>query len=116
MGSLFLLVISGWQHASGLLPFVMVLFGLAAGVGTNSALTLMLDLTLPAMAGTFVGVWGMTQALSRGFGKVISGGLLDLGRQLLPDAGPMAGYGLVFTIEILVMAGALIVLNQLSVD
>ena len=27
----------------------------------------------------------------------------------------MAGYGLVFMIEILVMAGALIVLNQLSV-
>jgi BCD family chlorophyll transporter-like MFS transporter len=27
----------------------------------------------------------------------------------------MAGYGLVFSIEILVMAGALIVLNQLSV-
>ena len=116
MGSLFLLVISGWQHASGRLPFVMVLFGLAAGVGTNSALTLMLDLTLPAMAGTFVGVWGLAQALSRGFGKVIGGGLLDLGRQLLPNAGPMEGYGLVFTIEILVMAGALIVLNQLSVD
>jgi BCD family chlorophyll transporter-like MFS transporter len=27
----------------------------------------------------------------------------------------MAGYGLVFSIEILIMAGALIVLNQLSV-
>ena len=48
-------------------------------------------------------------------GKVVGGGLLDLGRQLLPNAGPMAGYGLVFSIEILVMAGALIVLNQLSV-
>ena len=115
MGSLFLLVVSGWQQASGLLPVVMVLFGLAAGVGTNSALTLMLDLTLPEMAGTFVGIWGLAQALSRGFGKVVGGGLLDLGRQLLPNAGPMAGYGLVFTIEILVMAGALIVLNQLSV-
>ena len=66
----------------------MVLFGLAAGVGTNSALTLMLDLTLPAMAGTFVGIWGLAQALSRGFGKVVGGGLLDLGRQLLPNAGP----------------------------
>jgi BCD family chlorophyll transporter-like MFS transporter len=115
MGSLFLLVISGWQQASGLLPLVMVLFGLAAGVGTNSALTLMLDLTLPAMAGTFVGIWGLAQALSRGLGKVVGGGLLDLGRQLLPGAGPMAGYGLVFSIEILIMAGALIVLNQLSV-
>jgi BCD family chlorophyll transporter-like MFS transporter len=115
MGSLFLLVISGWQQASGLLPLVMVLFGLAAGVGTNSALTLMLDLTLPAMAGTFVGIWGLAQALSRGLGKVVGGGLLDLGRQLLPGAGPMGGYGLVFSIEILIMAGALIVLNQLSV-
>ncbi len=79
MGSLFLLVISGWQQASGLLPVVMVLFGLAAGIGTNSALTLMLDLTLPEMAGTFVGIWGLAQALSRGLGKVVGGGLLDLG-------------------------------------
>jgi BCD family chlorophyll transporter-like MFS transporter len=74
MGSLFLLVISGWQQASGLLPVVMVLFGLAAGIGTNSALTLMLDLTLPEMAGTFVGIWGLAQALSRGLGKVVGGG------------------------------------------
>ena len=75
----------------------------------------MLDLTLPAMAGTFVGIWGLAQALARGVGKVVGGGLLDLGRLLLPNAGPMAGYGLVFSIEILIMAGALIVLNQLSV-
>ncbi len=116
MGSLLLLLISGWRQVSGFLPVVMLIFGLAAGISSNSALTLMLDLTLPEMAGTFVGIWGLAQALSRGFGKVIGGGLLDLGRHVLPNAGPMAGYALVFSIEIIVMACALIVLNQLSIN
>ena len=116
MGSFLLLLISGWQQSSGLLPMVMLIFGLAAGISTNSALTLMLDLTLPAMAGTFVGVWGLAQALSRGFGKIAGGGLLDLGRQLIPNGGPMAGYGLVFSIEIIVIACSLVVLNQLSIS
>ena len=36
----------------------------AAGIATNSILCLMLDLTLPEAAGTFVGVWGLAQATS----------------------------------------------------
>ena len=33
-----------------------LLFGYAAGVSTNASLTLMLGLTPPALAGTFIGV------------------------------------------------------------
>jgi BCD family chlorophyll transporter-like MFS transporter len=113
--SLSLLVITGWLQAMRFLPAVMVLFGLAAGIGTNSALTLMLDLTLPAMAGTFVGIWGLAQALSRAVGKVGGGGLLDLGRRLFPDQGPFSCFALVFGVEIAVMIGAVLVLNRLSV-
>ena len=40
-------------------------------------------LTLPQATGTFVGVWGLAQAMSRAMGKLIGGGLYDLGR-LLP--------------------------------
>jgi len=113
--SLGLLLLAGWLEAIQLLPPVMVLFGLAAGIGTNSALTLMLDLTLPAMAGTFVGIWGLAQALSRALGKIGGGGLLDLGRHLFPEAGPFSGFAMVFVVEILVMIGAALVLNQLSI-
>ena len=43
-------------NANGLYG-VLVIFGLAAGFAANSALSLMLDLTLPEVAGTFVGLW-----------------------------------------------------------
>ena len=50
----------------------------------------MLDLTLPEVAGTFVGVWGLAQALSRALGKVLGGGLLS-GSLILLGGNPGVG-------------------------
>lgn len=124
--SLLLLVLVGPTGRVPLLQLVMLLFGLAAGIGTNSALVLMLDLTLPEAAGTFVGVWGLAQALSRALGKVLGGGLLDLGRWLqqvtglgaaLPS-GPLAdaylAYALVLSVEALVALAALWMLGRVN--
>ena len=118
VASLVLLLLAGTTARVPVLQSVMLLFGLAAGIGTNSALVLMLDLTLPQAAGTFVGVWGLAQALSRALGKVAGGGLLDLGRALqqglnLGD-GPFPAYALVLAVEILVAAAALLVLARLN--
>ena len=82
LASLLLLVLVGLCGRVSALQLVMALFGLAAGIATNSALVLMLDLTLPQAAGTFVGVWGLAQALSRAMGKLFGGALLDLGQGL----------------------------------
>ncbi len=118
--TLLLLLLSGFTASVPLLRCVMLLFGLAAGIGTNSALCLMLDLTLPQVAGTFVGVWGLAQALSRALGKVLGGALLDLGRtlsQAIPLAGwqgPLAAYGLVLGVEILMALAALFLLERLN--
>ncbi len=118
IASLALLLLSGVTGEVSVLRVVMVLFGLAAGVGTNSALVLMLDLTLPEAAGTFVGVWGLAQALSRALGKVFGGGLLDLGRflqlQLTGGTDPFPAYALVLTVELLVAAAALVLLNRVN--
>ena len=111
---LLLLLLSGLTAQPVVLKAVMLLFGLATGIATNSALCLMLDLTLPEAAGTFVGVWGLAQALARALGKVIGGGLLDLGR-LLPFGGAYPPYALVLSIEILVAASALLLLARLNV-
>jgi BCD family chlorophyll transporter-like MFS transporter len=113
--SLLLLLLCGLTASVPLLQFVMLLFGLAAGIGTNSALCLMLDLTLPEAAGAFVGVWGMAQALSRALGKVIGGGLFDLGRALPFGPGPYPAYALVFTVELLVALAALLMLSRVNV-
>ncbi|MBM5800765.1 MAG: BCD family MFS transporter [Cyanobacteria bacterium K_DeepCast_35m_m2_023] len=104
IGSLGLLLLSGLTANVPLLTVVLLLFGIAAGIATNSALVLMLDLTLPQAAGTFVGVWGLAQALSRALGKVIGGGLFDLGRLLQSvfgwDIGPWPAYALVLLARI----------------
>lgn len=118
IGSLLLLLLVGLVRQVITLQIVMFLFGLAAGIGTNSALVLMLDLTLPQAAGTFVGVWGLAQALSRALGKLMGGGLLDLGRLLQQWAGlgasPFPAYGLVLGVEILVAFAALLLLARLN--
>ena len=92
----------------------MVLFGLAAGIGTNSALCLMLDLTLPQAAGTFVGVWGLAQALSRAVGKLLGGGLYDIGRALPLGEGAYGAFALVLGTELLVALAALLLLSRVN--
>ena len=113
--TLVLLLASGLTGSSAVLRLVMFLFGLAAGIGTNSALCLMLDLTLPQVAGTFVGVWGLAQALSRALGKLIGGGLLDLGRRLPFDGAAYPAYALVLGVEVVVATLALVLLERLDV-
>ncbi len=115
--SLVLLLLVGFSALLPLLQLVLLLFGLAAGIGTNSALVLMLDLTLPEAAGTFVGVWGLAQALSRALGKVAGGGLLDLGRALqqgLGIEGAFPAYALVLAVEVLVAIASLALLGRLN--
>jgi BCD family chlorophyll transporter-like MFS transporter len=114
LGCLLLLVLVGLSAQANLLRIVMVLFGLASGIGTNSTLCLMLDLTLPQAAGTFVGVWGLAQALSRAIGKLLGGGLLDLARWLQPD-GPIYGsYAAVLLVEAAIAFLALTLLSRLN--
>jgi BCD family chlorophyll transporter-like MFS transporter len=117
-GSLLLLLLAGVSAQVTLLRLVMLVFGLSAGIGTNSALVLMLDLTLPEAAGTFVGVWGLAQAMSRALGKVIGGGLLDLGRWLAGllgmDGSAFPAYALVLGVEVLVALGALVALSRVN--
>ena len=115
LSSLVLLILSGIAANSNSLFGVLVIFGLAAGIATNSALSLMLDLTLPKMAGTLVGVWGLAQALSRAMGKIFGGGLLDLGRIISGPDSPLMAFSFVFLLEIIVTALAILVLSKISV-
>ena len=113
--SLLLLLVAGLTARIPFLQAVMVLFGLAAGIGTNSALCLMLDLTLPQAAGTFVGVWGLAQALSRAIGKLLGGGLYDIGRSLPLGAGAYGPFAVVLGVELLVALAALVLLTRVNV-
>lgn len=116
--SMLLLMTAGLFGSPAFLQMVMWVFGLASGIGTNGTLSLMLDFTLPEAAGTFVGVWGLTQAYSRALGKIFGGFLLDAGRQLHAffgfGDGVLAPYLLVLGVETLVAFTALVLINRLN--
>ena len=114
--SLLMLISTGFTKNTNALYLVMVIFGLAAGIATNSALSLMLDLTLPEVAGTFVGVWGLAQALSRAMGKVFGGGLLDVGRLISGPENPFLAFSFVFILESAIMLLAIYVLKEVNIN
>jgi len=53
--------------------------------------------------------------MARAMGKLLGGGLFDLGNWLPFGPGPFPAYGLVFGVELLVAALALLVLRRVNV-
>lgn len=109
-----LLIVSGFVANPTLLKSAVFLFGLASGVTTTGALSLMLDLTATATAGTFIGAWGLAQAMARGFSTLIGGAVLDVGKKIFP-ASLVTAYGAVFSLQILGMLGAIALLSRVNI-
>ena len=109
-----LTIAAGFTGKPQLLQLCMILFGLASGITTNGAISLMLDLTAPETAGTFIGAWGLAQAMSQALSTLIGGALLDLGRLFFPTSSVLA-YATVFGVEAAVMLLAVYLLGRVSV-
>ncbi len=112
--SLVLLVVAGVSGNPKFLQLVLLVFGLASGITTTGAITLMLDLTAAETAGTFIGAWGLSQAIARGLATVIGGATLDVGRRLTSNL--VMAYGLVFVLQALCMIVAIVLLRRVSVQ
>jgi BCD family chlorophyll transporter-like MFS transporter len=82
------------------------IFGLTSGVVTTGALTLMLDLTAAETAGTFIGAWGLAQALAKALSTWL-GGLIYQRVGLALFGQPIYGFITVFAVEALMMAIAI---------
>ncbi len=109
-----LVIISGFTQTQMLLKSAVILFGLSSGVMTNSAISLMLDLTAAETAGTFVGAWGLAQALAQASATLAGGAILDLGRRIFQQ--PFPAYSLVFACEAIGMIFAVVLLARVSVQ
>jgi BCD family chlorophyll transporter-like MFS transporter len=107
-------IAAGLTQAPVVLQGVMFALGLGFGLMTNSAVSLMLDLTAAETAGTFIGAWGLAQAMAQAGATVLGGVLLDTGRVLFGSQTLLA-YGFVFFLESLCMLAALMLLNRVSV-
>ncbi|WP_199305854.1 BCD family MFS transporter [Pseudanabaena sp. FACHB-2040] len=123
---LVLLSLSGITGQPALLMTAVFCFGIASGVLTLGAIVLMLDLTVAETAGTFIGAWGLAQAIARGSATVLGGGLLDLGKTLVRNfhvSGAAAAqgeflpaYALVFLTQAAGMILAIFLLSRVNIQ
>ena len=112
--SLAWVILSGFTHDPKQLQIALLFFGLVSGVLTTGALTLMLDLTAAETAGTFIGAWGLAQALAKGVATVTGGAVFDTGKKLFTNL--VLAYGLVFVVQAICMALAVWFLTRVSVQ
>jgi len=119
------ITLSGLTGNPSVLLTAVFCFGIASGILTLGAIVLMLDLTVAETAGTFIGAWGLAQAIARGSATVLGGGVLDLGRAMLRAFGstgevgePQAflAYGLVFTLQAVGMMIAILLLSRVDIQ
>lgn len=108
-----LIILAGLTQQENVLKGAMVLFGVGAGVTTIGSLSLMLDLTIAETAGTFVGAWGLSQAMARGIAIASGGWVLDLGKLLFDNV--WLSYSLVFFTEGIIILLAILLLNQVDI-
>jgi MFS transporter, BCD family, chlorophyll transporter len=111
--SMVLIILAGTTTNQNLLQITLILFGLASGITTTGGLNLMLDLTAAETAGTFIGAWGLAQAIARALATVSGGAMLNLGKILFES--PVLSYGLVFATQAAGMMVALWLLSRVDV-
>ncbi|MGQ4649976.1 MFS transporter [Lyngbya aestuarii] len=109
-----LIILSGFSQEPNLLRLAVLMFGLTLGMTTNAALSLMLDLTAAETAGTFIGAWGLSQAMSRAVATAAGGVVLDIGKALFTT--PLLAYSLVFGLQAVGMVIAIWFLGRVNVQ
>jgi BCD family chlorophyll transporter-like MFS transporter len=99
------------------LPLVaptLVLLGVGMGIFNVGLLAMMMDMSSPELQGTFMGLWSLTQALSRGLAGLEGGAVRDVALKVA-GSGPVA-YGAVFLIAGLGLAATLFILFKIDVE
>ena len=107
-----------------MLGYAVGLFGIAAGLLTTGSIILMIDLTAAETAGTFIGAWGLAQAMARGGASVLGGALLSLGKNITgasaavdPTADQLLpAYALVFVVQAVGMMIAIALVSRVDIQ
>ncbi|MGG6268480.1 BCD family MFS transporter [Leptolyngbya sp. AN03gr2] len=108
-----LIILTGFTANPKLLQSGLFLFGLASGITTTGAISLMLDLTAVETAGTFIGAWGLAQALARALATIFGGGALDVGKSIFSNL--TLAYSVVFGLQAIGMLIAVGLLSRVDV-
>lgn len=114
IASFVVIIISGFTQNVDVLYLGLFSFGLTSGLIVAGSTSLMLDLTVAETAGTFIGAWGLAQAMSRGLATVLGGGILNLSKLVFDS--PAIAYSMVFLAQGLGMLLALYCLRQVNIQ
>lgn len=90
----------------------VILLGAGNGLFAVGALSLMMEMTRPGQAATFLGVWGIAQALAQGLAGLVAG-LGRSGIERLTGDTRLAYQG-VFALEIATLVGSMVLLMMMS--
>ena len=111
-----LMVLAGFMVSTPLFRTALFLFGVGAGISTNASLTLMLGLTSPLMAGTFIGVWGLAQAYARGLATISGGALLSVFGEFTGSQNSYEAYAGVFIVQAFGLLAAGLMLLRVNTE
>lgn len=85
------LILSGGLGWTGFFLALIFFLGISTGLSATRMLTAVIEFTTPERAGLLTGVWGVAHNLGQATGSQISGGLVDLVRNIGGDA--LTAYG-----------------------
>jgi BCD family chlorophyll transporter-like MFS transporter len=104
---------SGVIHHSGTFYGGVMLLGFGTGLSTVSNLSLMLDMTTSEV-GLYIGAWGVSNAMARLLGSVMSGVVRDVIAQIAHN--PVLGYITVFVLQAMLLLFSLAMLARIDVQ
>ena len=114
LGGFALILLSGFTASKAVFYTGAVLLGAGTGLSTVANLALMFELTIPGYMGLFIGAWGVSNALSRLVANMMAGIVRDVVSNVLHNT--MAGYLVVFGIEIAILAVTIVLLVKIDVN
>ena len=107
------LAAAGLSLTAWLITPALIVFGLGFGVYTVGGVSLLMAMTTEASAGAYLGLWTMTQLVSRGVGIGLGGVVRDIGLALTGSAA--IAYSSVFILEAIGLAVCIAILSRLDV-
>ena len=113
IAGLALLAVAGLSLTAWLITPALIVFGLGFGVYTVGGVSLLMAMTTDARAGAYLGLWTMTQLVSRGVGIGLGGVVRDIGLALTGSAA--IAYSSVFILEAIGLAVCIAILSRLDV-
>lgn len=111
---LFLLTAVSLLGRRELMTPTLVLMGVGTGLYTTGTLSTMMELSTEGATATYMGLWGMAQALGNGLSSILAGSL----HSALIDSHLLSasvGYGAIFALEACMMLAGAVLLTRVNV-